>query len=84
MFDKYQKSQYLLDEATNSEGALIADLWQAVVRREQAVDEITNGSGSMSMYTAEEVGYYEKARTVRNLQELYGVQVGSLALDGYN
>lgn len=70
----YLQSEFLRREATNAEGEIIPDLWQAIVAREVAVDEIVRNSDADNREILDATGYLQKAKRVRELQEIYGIE----------
>lgn len=70
----YEDSPFLTREATSPEGIIIPELWQAIIQREVAVDQVVAAATFDKPEMIEESGYFEKARVVRELQEIYGIE----------
>lgn len=70
----FEHSDFIRREATNSNGELVQEIWDAIIEREHAIEEIIN-SGIMDNHEViKSTRFLEKSQNVRKLQELYGIE----------
>lgn len=70
----FEYSDFIKREAINANGELVQEVWNAIIAREQAIEDIINGGVMDNHELLVRTTFLEKLIRVRELQEQYGIE----------
>jgi hypothetical protein len=79
--NKYDKSEFLKREATDTNGNIVPEVWQAIKEREDEVEKLIDISAMDKGDPNLKDAYFASAKRVRNLQAEHGIYLDNPPLE---